>query len=100
MLEGLPVEPGQSYNIWRHCHQNLMSEIEGGIQDPDIKFSALWSFSDTDGSKKKLSMISSTGNSPALADKILKHQFKIIGLLRKEYEVNWDEDENLPIERI
>lgn len=49
-----------------------MSEIEGGIQDPDIKFSALWSFSDTDGSKKKLSMISSTGNSPAPADKILK----------------------------
>lgn len=77
-----------------------MSEIEGGIQDPDIKISALWSFSDTDGSKKKLSMISSTGNSPALADKILKLQFKIIGLLRKEYEVNWDEDENLPIERI
>lgn len=73
MLEGLTVEPGQLYNIWwRHCHQNLMSEIKGGIQDPDIKFSALWSFSDTDGSKKKLSMISSTGNSPALADKILK----------------------------
>lgn len=72
MLEGLIVEPRQSYNIWRHCHQNLMSEIESGIQDHDIKFSALWSFPWYRWFQKKLSMISSAGNSPALTDKILK----------------------------
>lgn len=81
-----------------------MSEIEGGIQDPDIKFSApavivfwyRWFQKEAvnDFQYRQLTCTSWQD----IED--VKHQFKKIGLLRKEYEVNWDEDENLPIERI